>query len=236
MTAAAPSLPTMLNTVRAHGLRVSTARRLVLEALMDAGEPRTAEQLAGDADLASTYRNLETLETIGLVRHVHLGHGPGRYELDRPQQRLGDLRELRPLDAAALAGAAGDPSRGARERRLRGRVHALPDRRALRGVLAHCKLSRRVNDRGLRDAVRHVGAALPHGRTLPEGQWQARHRALRWLLWAHVAAIAGRSRSSTTRASAQARWTARRSACSRSSRSSGSAAGARSRWRSRSGC
>ena len=81
MTAAAPSLPAMLNTVRAHGLRVSTARRLVLEALMGAGEPRTAEQLAGEADLASTYRNLETLETIGLVRHVHLGHGPGRYEL-----------------------------------------------------------------------------------------------------------------------------------------------------------
>ena len=71
----------MLNTVRSHGLRVSTARRLVLEALMGAGEPRTAEELAGDADLASTYRNLETLETIGLVRHMHLGHGPGRYEL-----------------------------------------------------------------------------------------------------------------------------------------------------------
>ena len=44
-------------------------------------EPLTAEELAGDADLASTYRNLETLESIGIVRHVHLGHGPGRYEL-----------------------------------------------------------------------------------------------------------------------------------------------------------
>lgn len=75
------SLPAMLNTVRAHGLRVSTARRLVLAALLDAGEPLTAEQLAAGGDLASTYRNLETLESIGLVRHVHLGHGPGRYEL-----------------------------------------------------------------------------------------------------------------------------------------------------------
>ena len=44
-------------------------------------EPLTAEEIAGGADLASTYRNLETLETIGIVRHVHLGHGPGRYEL-----------------------------------------------------------------------------------------------------------------------------------------------------------
>src|SRR5918998_2689992 len=81
MTAAAPSLPSMLNTVRAHGLRVSTARRLVLESLLAAGEPLTAEQLAAGGDLASTYRNLETLESIGIVRHVHLGHGPGRYEL-----------------------------------------------------------------------------------------------------------------------------------------------------------
>jgi Fur family ferric uptake transcriptional regulator len=75
------SLPQLLNTVRAHGLRVSTARRSVLAALIDAGEPLTAEELAGGADLASTYRNLETLESIGIVRHVHLGHGPGRYEL-----------------------------------------------------------------------------------------------------------------------------------------------------------
>src|SRR3954451_10314514 len=75
------SLPTLLNTVRSHGMRVSTARREVLEALMAAGEPLTAEELARDADLASTYRNLETLESIGIVRHVHLGHGPGRYEL-----------------------------------------------------------------------------------------------------------------------------------------------------------
>jgi Fur family ferric uptake transcriptional regulator len=75
------SLPILLNTVRSHGMRVSTARRSVLEALLDAGEPLTAEELAGGADLASTYRNLETLESIGIVRHVHLGHGPGRYEL-----------------------------------------------------------------------------------------------------------------------------------------------------------
>ena len=25
------------------------------------------------------YRNLETLEQVGLVRHSHLGHGPGLY-------------------------------------------------------------------------------------------------------------------------------------------------------------
>jgi Fur family ferric uptake transcriptional regulator len=76
------SLPTLLNTLRAHGMRVSTARRTVLEALMAATAPLTAEELAGGGDLASTYRNLETLEAVGIVRHVHLGHGPGRYELN----------------------------------------------------------------------------------------------------------------------------------------------------------
>ena len=76
MTAAA-----LLNTVRAHGLRVSGARRAVLESLLAAERPLTAEEIAGDGDVASVYRNLETLESIGLVRHVHLGHGPGRYVL-----------------------------------------------------------------------------------------------------------------------------------------------------------
>jgi Fur family transcriptional regulator, ferric uptake regulator len=71
----------LLNTLRAHGLRVSAARREVLEALLAADEPLTADEIAGSADLASVYRNLETLETIGVVRHVHLGHGPGRYAL-----------------------------------------------------------------------------------------------------------------------------------------------------------
>jgi Fur family ferric uptake transcriptional regulator len=75
------SLPTLLNTVRSHGMRVSTARRAVLESLLAAGAPLTAEELRGEADLASTYRNLETFESIGIVRHMHLGHGPGRYEL-----------------------------------------------------------------------------------------------------------------------------------------------------------
>jgi signal transduction histidine kinase len=38
-------------------------------------------------------------------------------------------------------------------------------------------------------ALRRLGAALPHGRTLPAAQWRARHRALVWLLWAHVAGL-----------------------------------------------
>lgn len=84
--AGAPNLPAAITTLRARGLRLSSARRLVLEALFRAGEPITAEAIASGldgrlppSDLGSVYRNLERLEALGLVRHVHLGHGPGHY-------------------------------------------------------------------------------------------------------------------------------------------------------------
>lgn len=85
---AAADLDAAIAALRAHGLRVSAARRLVLEALFAAEVPLSAEAIAAGLDgrlprseLASVYRNLETLEAIGIVRHIHLGHGPGRYEL-----------------------------------------------------------------------------------------------------------------------------------------------------------
>jgi Fur family transcriptional regulator, ferric uptake regulator len=69
--------------MRARGCRVTTARRLLLEALWGADEPLSADALAdrlgGRSDLGSVYRNLEALERLGLIRHVHLGHGPGLY-------------------------------------------------------------------------------------------------------------------------------------------------------------
>jgi Fur family transcriptional regulator, ferric uptake regulator len=72
-----------VSALRGRGLRLSSARRLVLEALFAADGPLSAERIAANSelDLASTYRNLETLERHGLVRHVHFGHGPGLYVL-----------------------------------------------------------------------------------------------------------------------------------------------------------
>jgi Fur family ferric uptake transcriptional regulator len=82
------------SALRDRGLRVSTARRLVLEALFLADRPLSAEAIAAGvpdrvsrSDLASVYRNLETLEELGLIRHVHLGHGPGLYALARDADR-----------------------------------------------------------------------------------------------------------------------------------------------------
>jgi PAS domain S-box-containing protein len=45
------------------------------------------------------------------------------------------------------------------------------------------------DQRGLRDVARHVSAVLPHGAELPAAQWESRHRALVWLLRAHIPAI-----------------------------------------------
>ena len=80
------SVTSALGALRARGLRISASRRLVLEALFAADAPVSAEAIAGGlegrlpgSDLASVYRNLDTLEAAGLARHVHLGHGPGLY-------------------------------------------------------------------------------------------------------------------------------------------------------------
>jgi Fur family ferric uptake transcriptional regulator len=82
------SIPAAITTLRVRGLRVSAARRLVLESLFAADGPVTAEAIADglggrfpESDLASVYRNLDTLEEIGLVRHFHVAHGAGRYAL-----------------------------------------------------------------------------------------------------------------------------------------------------------
>jgi Fur family transcriptional regulator, ferric uptake regulator len=85
---AAQSVENAVDLLRTKGLRVSSARRLVIEALFAADRPLTADEIAAglegwlpSSDLASVYRNLDTLEELGLVRHFHVGHGPGRYAL-----------------------------------------------------------------------------------------------------------------------------------------------------------
>jgi Fur family ferric uptake transcriptional regulator len=87
----APSAPALkfntlaeaIEALREHGRRLSTPRRLILEALFAADGPVGAPYLADalSIDVSSVYRNLEVLESHGLIRHVHLGHGPGLYAL-----------------------------------------------------------------------------------------------------------------------------------------------------------
>ena len=97
-----------VDALRGRGLRLSSARRLVLEALFAADGPLSAERIAASSelDLASTYRNLETLERHGLVRHVHFGHGAGLYLLvgrgEREYLFCEHCREVRALDPEQL--------------------------------------------------------------------------------------------------------------------------------------
>jgi len=104
-----------MQAVRERGLRLTSSRRLVLEALLKSGEPISAEEIADglggtmtQSDIASVYRNLETLGEIGLVRHFHAGHGPGRYVLegtgDREYISCESCGRLESVDPSALDG------------------------------------------------------------------------------------------------------------------------------------
>jgi len=106
----------VLNLMRGRGLRVSTARRVVVATLFAAEAPVSAEQIAlatagrgAEVDLASVYRNLETLERLGVVRHFHVGHGPGLYALAADGrreyiacERCGAVRALQPKELDAV--------------------------------------------------------------------------------------------------------------------------------------
>jgi Fur family ferric uptake transcriptional regulator len=78
----APALDEALQRVRDGGGRLTKARRVLLEDLYDAGGRITAEELAerhDDIDLATVYRSLAHFEDVGVIEHVHLGHGPAAY-------------------------------------------------------------------------------------------------------------------------------------------------------------
>jgi Fur family ferric uptake transcriptional regulator len=110
--AAARQFAAAASVLRRHRLRLSSARRLVIEALIVADGPMSAEQIAQgvggrvpSSDRASVYRNLERLEQIGLVGHVHLGDGPGLYSLTLTGEReyltcerCGDYRDVDPRE------------------------------------------------------------------------------------------------------------------------------------------
>ena len=67
--------------LRDKGLRLTPQRELVLSAVRELGHA-TPEEVAEKVrsthpgiNLSTVYRNLETLENVGLVQHTHLGHG-----------------------------------------------------------------------------------------------------------------------------------------------------------------
>jgi Fur family ferric uptake transcriptional regulator len=77
-----PIFDEALDRVRAGGGRLTRARRTLLEDLFVTSGRVTAEELAerhDEIDLATVYRSLSHFEEVGVIEHVHLGHGPAAY-------------------------------------------------------------------------------------------------------------------------------------------------------------
>ncbi len=86
----------ILHRLRELGGRVTPARRALVTAILDAEGHVTADDLAAavqrshpDVHRSTIYRTLDALEELGVVVHVHLGHGRAVYHLaDDPHQHL----------------------------------------------------------------------------------------------------------------------------------------------------
>jgi Fur family transcriptional regulator, ferric uptake regulator len=75
----------LIEEIRRAGMRITVPRRAICEVLAQEHDEhltapdlhRRAEEITGTSIAPSTvYRTIETLESVGRVHHVHLGHGP----------------------------------------------------------------------------------------------------------------------------------------------------------------
>ncbi|HEX6462023.1 MAG TPA: Fur family transcriptional regulator [Candidatus Saccharimonadales bacterium] len=76
----------LIETLQAHGVRSTMARRATFATLQNALEPLTLQQIAiktKSADRASVYRTLELFEALGIVSIVFIGLKK-RFELAAP--------------------------------------------------------------------------------------------------------------------------------------------------------
>jgi Fur family transcriptional regulator, ferric uptake regulator len=90
-----PRVDAIIEKLRGAGGRVTTARRLVVAALVQGRAHPTADDVAAfvqaqhpEIALSTIYRTLDALEGLGLVEHTHLGHGSAVYHLGAPHQHL----------------------------------------------------------------------------------------------------------------------------------------------------
>ena len=90
-------LDELVGQLRVRGVRVTSARRALLAALVDAENHHldaqdlsaAVQRAVPDVHLSTIYRSLDSLEELGLVDHVHFGHGRAIYHLaDEPHQHL----------------------------------------------------------------------------------------------------------------------------------------------------
>jgi Fur family ferric uptake transcriptional regulator len=87
-----PSADQILSLLRARGDRVTRSRRAVVDALLAGEHHVTADEIVArvsarhpEVHRATVYRTLDRLGEVGVITHVHLGHGPSTFHLnDRP--------------------------------------------------------------------------------------------------------------------------------------------------------
>lgn len=94
-----PALAALLDDVagrlRSRGERMTRPRRAVLAVLADHDGHLGAEEIVeavaavdGGVHRASVYRTLDALSDLGVVQHVHVGHGGTAYHLVAPHGHL----------------------------------------------------------------------------------------------------------------------------------------------------
>ena len=125
-----------------RGDRMTTSRRAVLEALHGRADHLPAEEVLAVASArhpkvhrTTVYRALEMLTGLGVVQHVHLGHGATAYHLATTEGHLhaqcrmcGDVIDL-PRSVLDDAGRAIEEATGFR---------LDPDHMALSGTCSRC--------------------------------------------------------------------------------------------------
>lgn len=111
----------LVDELRRRGVRVTAARRAVLRALAELGSHATAEALHAHVardrpgvNESSVYRTMDLLTRLGVVTHVHLGHGPAEYHLAGDEhahvvcESCGHVAELGPDLTGPFAAAVAD--------------------------------------------------------------------------------------------------------------------------------
>lgn len=88
-------LEAILAEMRAGGGRVTASRRTIVEVLLDSQDHhlnadeivRSVRQRLPEVAESTIYRTLSALEDLGIVGHVHLGHGPATFHLGQQPHR-----------------------------------------------------------------------------------------------------------------------------------------------------
>lgn len=96
MAARRADVEDIVSRLAGTGRRRTAARYAIVQTLVDANGHVTADDLADEVqsrfpsiNISTIYRTLDTLEDLGIVDHVHLGHGRAVYHLaDEDHQHL----------------------------------------------------------------------------------------------------------------------------------------------------